>query len=153
AAQVGESRLAPLRFLTPAEAKASLEQLFPLLDVEAARNALVLRGLPEDVAGAQARLRELDVPPPAVPVAPQPVAGASQQAEPAEVARTLAQAFPDARIVRQGQALVITAPAPVLQAMSPLISALDVAPLPIPERQVTYIYECQYLNAVRAEQA
>jgi type II secretory pathway component GspD/PulD (secretin) len=153
AAQTGESRLMPLHSLAPTEAKATLEQLFPLLTADTARNALVLRGRPEDIAGAEARLRELDVAPPPAPVATQTEAVIIQHTDAAEVAASLAQAFPEARIVRQGQTLVITAPAPLLPAMRSLVPALDVAPLPIPERQVTYIYQCKYLNAVRAQQA
>jgi len=152
-AQAGRSEVLPVQNITPQDAANLLALAVPRVKVEAARNAVVVSGLSQDIAAARAALERLDVPAAVAPPKIETQVVPLKTIEPAEAERILRQAAPSLRISRQDRTLILSGPTADLDVANKALQAIDVeAPKP-PERQAAFVYRLKYLHAGKAEES
>ncbi|HZP82164.1 MAG TPA: LysM domain-containing protein, partial [Chthonomonadaceae bacterium] len=153
-AEYGQTEVVPLRYMTPAEAADVLTRAVPTVRAEASKNAVVITGLPADLAAARAALNNLDVQA-ATPreTTRQTNVVTLRYADPENAERVLTEAIPDLKVTRQDRTLILNGTAADLETATRAIQSLDTeAPKPIETQQVL-VYHLRYLNAQRAEDA
>ncbi|MFM7323263.1 MAG: hypothetical protein ACKO5K_17340 [Armatimonadota bacterium] len=150
-AEFGESDVIPVQFASPADAVEFVGRVAPSVKAEAAKGAVVLSGLPEDLAVAREALRRVDV----KPADPKPVVEAVsvKTAEVEGVAALVRQAYPDALVAIQGRTLLVSGASGTVEAAVKTINHVDAATPVMPVRSDVMVVALKYLNASTASAA
>lgn len=157
--QFGKREVMALKYAAPADVKDALLHTVPRLSVEAGNGAVIVSGLPDDLAAARAAVAQLDVAP-APPPAPKAATDVAvlRYADPEATEKMCRAAFPDVKITRTDRTMAFSGPPDEVQGVAKIIKAADVEP-PKPElpktadQKETYVYRLKYLNAKRAEES
>jgi len=136
---------------SPADVVELVSRVAPSVKAEAAKGAVVLSGLPEDLAVAREAVRRID----AKPAAPKPIVEAiSVKSAPVEeVATLIRQAYPDATVAVQGRTLLVSGAPATVETVARAVRDVDAATPVVPTQRDVRVVALKYLNAGKAADA